>query len=108
MWATLLQHEDNGGRAEIRGRARHRRGRGAEEGDGRKVPRVRREGRGGLREGVSLVKADERYASENNPIACSRCLEHEGRRWQDNHFRELVSRTLPANRRGKKDPPNRF
>ena len=59
--AALLQHEDNGGRAEICGRARHRRGRGVEERHGSEVEGVRGKRRGGLREGVRL-KSNEIYA----------------------------------------------
>ena len=49
---ALLLDEDHRRRAQIRRRAGRRRGRGAQEGDGRKVPRVRRKGRGGLRESI--------------------------------------------------------
>ncbi len=49
---ALLLDEDHRRRAQIRRRTRHRRGRGAEEGDGRESEGVRGKGRGGLREGV--------------------------------------------------------
>jgi len=44
--------EDHRRRLKIRRRTRHRRGRGAEERDGRKVQRVCWEGKRDLREGV--------------------------------------------------------
>ena len=47
------QHEDYGGRPQIRRRARHRRRRGVEKGHGREVEGIRGEGRGGLRESVT-------------------------------------------------------
>ena len=51
----FCSHEDHRRRPQIRRRTRHRRGRGAEERDGRKVEGVCGKRRGGLREGVNLV-----------------------------------------------------
>ena len=49
---ALLLHEDHRGRAQIRRRTRHRRGRGVEEGHGSEIEGVCGKGRGGLREGI--------------------------------------------------------
>jgi len=68
-WATLLQHEDNGGRAEICGRARHRRRRSSEKRNGRKVPRVHGKGQRALREGVKLAKATRWFLQFVRPNA---------------------------------------
>ena len=51
----FCSHEDHRRRPQIRRRTRHRRGRGAEEGHGRKVEGVCGKGRGGLQPGLNLL-----------------------------------------------------
>ena len=52
---ALLLHEDHRRRPQIRRRTRHRRGRSAEEGHGRKIKGVCGERRGGLQQSVNLL-----------------------------------------------------
>ena len=61
---ALLLDEDHRRRPQIRRRTRHRRGRGVEEGDGRKVEGVRGKRRGGLREGVKRTKSPQPVAGK--------------------------------------------